>query len=91
MRKLGSFWQNQAHELRKILEQRSLTKQESRDLGRAEYWNPENKGQSVAQVFGQFVYDGGRVDLWKHEFINGWYGATMVDDDEPHIVPGDLD
>lgn len=66
--------------------ERFLTRQESRDLGRAEYWNPKNKGKSLMQVWSKFVKDG-RTHVWKSEFLNGWYGATMLADDEPDIVP----
>lgn len=68
------------------MEQKSLTRQESRDLGRAEYWNPANKGKSLEQVWDKFSCNG-RSNVWKREFISGWYVATMLSDDEPSIAP----
>ena len=32
----------------------------------------------------------GVVHMWKREFLNGFYVATMLADDEPSIVPEDV-
>ncbi len=64
-----------------MIDEQPLSPEESRKLGRAEYWNLANKGKSLPQVWRKFSKDG-RSNVWKSEFINGWYGATMLSDDE---------
>lgn len=60
---------------------RYLTQRQSRELGRAEYFNPKNKGKTVWQVMMKYLCQH-VLPFWRREFIRGWYGATMLCDEE---------
>lgn len=60
----------------------SFTRAESQRLGRSEYFNPANAGMTAHQILRKKYLKNGYSSVWLRDFINGFYSATMLSDDE---------
>jgi hypothetical protein len=60
----------------------SFTRAESQRLGRAEYFNLDNAGLTVHQILRAKYLKHGHSSVWLRDFVNGFYSATMLSDDE---------
>lgn len=59
----------------------SLTRVESYELGRAEYFNPANINQTFSQIRNKYSKDGVAA-LWVKYFKAGFFAASMLSHDE---------